>query len=414
MVQQQAWWRLNRFPLFVAARTLSIVGDFAAAAALTIHLYQATQSGLAISGFFAARIAPRLLGPIGGALADRWNPPTLLIFCDVAACVFYLTIAWLQPGYFVLLGMVLLAETAATVSAPAARTMIAKSVPAEHRSKANAVLMMIATVSMTSGSGVGGIVSALGYRYALIINAGTFVASAFLLSLIPLRSVSRAAEAQQSNLVNSALTGVRALLKDRELSLIAFATAGTAFAVAVDRPALIVLVGKSFHGGSSTYGFVLGTMSLGGLLAATLALKSKRLAASLRLFGSAVTLLAIGHLTISASFTLAVLFAAALTAGIAGSLRDISGTTLLQRFRSTKSLGVVMGTVMSGTFLADASGSLAGGLLIDTIGPRLTYLVGGSMMLTIAVLTLWHSFSIDRATRTGPVPVPITQRSSTR
>ncbi|WP_431045579.1 MFS transporter [Streptomyces sp. P1-3] len=403
MVQQQAWWRLNRFPLFVAARTLSVVGDFAAAAALTVHLYQETRSGLAISGFFAARIIPRLLGPLGGALSDRFDPRTLLIYCDVAATTFYVAIAWLQPSYFALLGMVLLAESVATVSAPAARTMIAKAIPAESRAKANAVLMMIATISMTAGSGLGGMVSGLGYRYALVINAGTFVASAVLLGMIPLSSASRTALPKRSTLVNSALSGVRALLKDRQLRAVAFATAGTTFAVAVDRPALIVLVEGRLHAGSSMYGFVLGAASLGGLLAAFMALRSKRLAPSLRLFAGAVTLLAIGHLATGASFTLAVLFAATLLAGVAACLRDISGTTLLQGFKSSESLGVVMGTVMSGTFLADAFGSLVGGLLTDAVGPRLTYAVGGSMMLITAALTPWRSAS---ATKRAPGIAP--------
>jgi predicted MFS family arabinose efflux permease len=40
--------------------------------------------------------------------------------------------------------------------------------------------------------------------------------------------------------------------------------------------------------------------------------------------------------------------------------------------------------VMSATFLADAAGSLVGGLVTDAVGPRATFAVGASVVLVVA------------------------------
>ncbi|MFI0421204.1 hypothetical protein [Spongiactinospora sp. 9N601] len=79
------WWRAGRFPLFAAARGLSVTGDLAALSALTVHVFQDTASGAAVSGLFAVRVLPRLFGALAGGLSDRGGPAAARLLRGVRA-----------------------------------------------------------------------------------------------------------------------------------------------------------------------------------------------------------------------------------------------------------------------------------------------------------------------------------------
>lgn len=175
----------TRFPLFVTSRGISVFGDMAAVSALSVHVYDETSSGLALSGLFLARVAPRLLGAVAGAMSDRMELRRLLIACDVVAGALFAAIAVLQPPYAALLAMVFVAELAATVELPASRTMIARVLPDERRGSGNGAVTAATAIGVALGAPFGGLALGLwGYQYALLANCATFLLSVLLLFLI--------------------------------------------------------------------------------------------------------------------------------------------------------------------------------------------------------------------------------------
>src|SRR5262247_2581562 len=98
---------------FITSRTLSIVGDMAALTALSVYIYTTFDSATMVAGLFVVRVLPRLFGPLAGAVADRYNLRTLMVICDLGACLVFLAIAAIQPSYWPLLAMILVAETIA-------------------------------------------------------------------------------------------------------------------------------------------------------------------------------------------------------------------------------------------------------------------------------------------------------------
>ena len=105
---------------FITSRTLTIIGDMAALTALSVYIYTASGSATMVSGLFVVRVLPRLFGPIAGAVADRYNLRTLMVVCDLGACLLFVAIAIVQPSYWGLLAMILVAESIATIAMPGA------------------------------------------------------------------------------------------------------------------------------------------------------------------------------------------------------------------------------------------------------------------------------------------------------
>jgi MFS family permease len=364
-----------------------VFGDMAALSALSVHVYEETSSGLALSGLLLARVAPRLLGAFAGAVGDRMELRRLLIICDLLSGVLFAAIAVLQPSYVVLLVMVFAAELAATVELPASRTMIARVLPDEQRGRANGAVTAATAIGVALGAPFGGLVLGLwGYQYALLTNSATFFVSMSLLFLIR-RVPPGNLQKSSSTVWVSATDGVRRLVGDRTLLLVTAAMVAVTFAFAMGRPALVPLTQRDLLAGPLGYGLLMGAVAGGNLAGAILAARWRPLTPSPKVFLIGIGLVIAGHAAITLSPWYLLVLAMAVIVGCGNALESVCGTTLAQRRIPVERVGVVMGTVTSATFLADALGSLAGGPLLDVAGARWT-LAAATVVMTVATAVL--------------------------
>ncbi|MFB3142683.1 MAG: MFS transporter, partial [Acidobacteriota bacterium] len=76
---------------------ISLLGDWfnlIASAALVVEL---TQSGFAVGGLFLVRmLAPFLISPIAGVVADRYNRKHILILTDILRAIIVLGFLWIR------------------------------------------------------------------------------------------------------------------------------------------------------------------------------------------------------------------------------------------------------------------------------------------------------------------------------
>ncbi|RBQ20962.1 hypothetical protein DP939_07840 [Spongiactinospora rosea] len=383
------WWRAGRFPLFTAARGLSVTGDLAALSALTVHVFQDTASGAAVSGLFAVRVLPRLFGTLAGGLSDRVDPRRLIICCDLISCAVFVLIAWTRPGYGMILALVLVAESAATVTAPAAQALVARTVPAHALGRANGLLMAVTALGFASGAAIGGLAATtLGYQYALLVNACSFVLSAALVAALPRVPVVR--DDDDRGFLAATRAGLGRLRRDRQAAAVAVATIGVTFAASIDRPALVVLTQRDLAGGSGlAYGLALGGISVGALVATLLMGRLRALTPSAGVLVAGIAVEAAGHLGMGLAPAVAVVVIGAAVAGFGDGMEGVTAITLLQRAGGS-SVGLVMGAVLSGAYLADATGSLLGGLIVGAAGPRWTFGLSAALMLACAAAP-WYA-----------------------
>src|SRR4051794_19712999 len=135
--------RSSSFRRLAAALAVSQFGDWLYNVALLVFVFDRTHSVLWVSVTTAARVLPIVvLGPLGGALADRFDRRRLMIVSDVARAVLMLLLtAVVLSGAPVVLAPVLagLATAASSVYPAATAGSTPRLVPDVDLPGANAV-----------------------------------------------------------------------------------------------------------------------------------------------------------------------------------------------------------------------------------------------------------------------------------
>ncbi|MDT7565422.1 MAG: hypothetical protein QOG76_4046, partial [Pseudonocardiales bacterium] len=177
--------RTNRdFGALCTARTVSFLGDTLSLVALLLYVADQTGQALAVAALLlVGDVLPALLGPLAGALADRYDLRRIMIGCELAQVGLTVLLALWLPSLPVLLALVAARALAAQVFAPASRTAVGRLVEPAALPGANAALGL----GTNGAEALGPLLAAvllplLGVRGVLLLDAGTFVVSALLLA----------------------------------------------------------------------------------------------------------------------------------------------------------------------------------------------------------------------------------------
>lgn len=141
---------------------ISLLGDWfnlIAAASLVAEL---TQSGLAVGGLFVVRmLAPFLMSPIAGVVADRYNRKRILVATDVsraAVVLFFLLVR--EPGHVWLLYVLTAVQLGISgFFFPTRNAILPDLVSDRELGAANALSSATWSVMLALGAALGGLVS---------------------------------------------------------------------------------------------------------------------------------------------------------------------------------------------------------------------------------------------------------------
>ncbi len=171
-------------------QVISSLGDRVHQIALVFLVARATnESPLALGLVFAAMTIPTsVVGPLAGALVDRWNRKWVMVGSDLvrAALVFAIpVVANLHIG--LVIGLVLLIAVASSFFRPARAAALPQVVPDEDLLTANSAMWVADTASDLAGYGLGGLfVAFLGpaLSMAFWIDGASYLASAALVAAV--------------------------------------------------------------------------------------------------------------------------------------------------------------------------------------------------------------------------------------
>ena len=373
------------FRRLLVARTVSHVGDGIALIALVLLVQGGRGTGTAVGALLLATSIPRFLGPIAGAIVDRVDQRSLMVVCDVGQAAIFGTIAWLDPSFPALLGLVALAAAFDTLFAPAGRSALPALVRPEQLMRANAWIGMSLNVQVAVGPVLGGLlVTWLGVRGALAANATSFLLSAlFLLGLPPLRAPADGREPR--GLLAVSMDGFRFARRNRVVrTLIVALFVGVAFA-GLDDVALVFLVRETLGGSALAYGSVAGAYGV-GMLAGSLGLSWKGTAAA----AGTVFLLGwvaggIGALLTGIAPLIALVAVGQAIAGVGNAVEVVAMDTLVQQTVPREMLGRVFGLVGTAAPAGHTLAFAAGGFLVELTSPRIVFLIAGLGVLLVLV-----------------------------
>ncbi|MER7725356.1 MFS transporter [Streptomyces sp. NPDC096323] len=183
------------FRLLFVGRSLSLVGDAAIPAALTLAVYLATGSTSALALVLACAMVPKLLLlPLGGVVGDRFNARTVALTTDLVRCVTQLFVGAELLSGTPALWQIAVAEAiggaAGAFSMPTVSPLIRGTVAEDGLLRANALMAVVSSAARLGGPAVAGaLVFTAGPGWAFVLDGATFAVSAALLAAIEVRHV---------------------------------------------------------------------------------------------------------------------------------------------------------------------------------------------------------------------------------
>ncbi len=371
----------------------SFVGDAVSMVALVVLVVQITGSASAVGGALVARLLPTIASPLAGVLADRVDRRIVLVASDLARAVLVLGLVFARDLATIYV-LVFLMGLARTVFNPTVRAAFPRVVGGGDLTRANALISGTFSTSIMVGPALGGLlVASIGVDAAFLADAVTYLVSAILLSTVPLPHPRRESE-EEAGFVRELRSGFGYLVGTRVPLAIVVGAFLTILTINATVPAEVFLAKEIFGAGDVGYGLLVslwgGGMVLGSAMMAVLGNRINLvLLYFLSIFVGASALVGTG---LAPVFILAL---GALTVeGAATGIDNVATDTILQMRVPEAFLGRVFSIRFLGYSAGEALAYPLGGLLVDTVGPRSTYILAGIATAAAGLLVLLTMITI--------------------
>jgi len=407
------------FRLLIGGQFASTIGDFCYAVALP-WLVLSTHGGTILLGtVLACYGVPRtVLIPVGGVLADKVGPRTLMLTADVARGVLVAGLAVLAARHTVSLAA--LGPIAALIGAgeglfiPASFAIMPSLLDGERLTAGNALSTAAVQAGSLLGPALGGALVAVSHSStaAFGVDAASFALSALSLALIPrgaasgsvtaggmaaapaaepadglaegpaagLAAVSGAEPEAAGGAEPDAAGGVLTLLRKSRLMqvLLVVLIAANLANGGMDGVALPALAHARF--GAAGYGALLACFAAGALAGTLAAARTGSLRAPAKL-ASAVFLLEAVAISLTPYLGGEAGAAAAMfVSGACNGLGNVIFLTVVQKWVSPGMLGRVMGVMMLCAFGTYPLSAAVAGVLVRHLGPALFFPIAGGLV----------------------------------
>ena len=373
------------FRRLLAARAVSFIGDGAALIALILYVKGTLDSGPAVASVLLAMSLPRILGPLAGAVADRFDHRTIMIACDLGQAALFGLIALTLPPLPVLVALIAATSLLTTAFLPASLSALPGLVPGPHLPAANALMGSALNLHVAVGPVVGGaLVAWIGVRGALAVNALTFVVSALLLVGLPRRS---AADRPAGRLLADAREGFRFAMRHAVARAVLMTLFIGLIFGALTNVAQVFLARDEL--GASAIGFGVLEASWGiGMLASSVALLRFGMVLSPRaIFLGGWMLTGVALVATGRAPTLAVAVAFETLGGAGNGADNVTSDTLIQTTVPARMLGRVFGMRGSAAFVSSGIAYAIGGPLLEVLSARTVFVIAGCGVVAVGVLS---------------------------
>ena len=361
------------------SQIISQLGDWFNLIASAALVAQLSGSGLAIGGLFLARLLPPfLLGPVVGVVADRFDRRKILIISDLLRAVLVLNFLFVRSAddIWLLYALTILQLSISAFFEPTRAAILPGIVDYRDLVTANTLASVTWSTMLALGAALGGLATAaLGITSAFVIDAGTFLVSAwFVTRLSP--GVSELSETEGT--INTAgwrafVDGLQYLWQRPPILVIALLKASSALAFGGIEIVQVTLAEEVYPMGndaSATLGLIylavgLGT-GLGPLLARRVTGDTPLNMYWAILFGYGA--MVAGYATIGWSSTLAVVLAGTLIRTVGTGINWVYASSLLQLMVPKGYLGRVFAFDLAMMTLASSASTLWAGWAKDNLG----------------------------------------------
>ncbi|TMJ97585.1 MAG: cyclic nucleotide-binding domain-containing protein [Actinobacteria bacterium] len=292
---------------------------------------------------------------------------------------------------------------AATAFRPAQAALLPSlAATPEELTAANVASSTIESVARFGGPALGGLLlAATSTRVVFAATVATFLWSALLVFGIRPPAAERETLPVQAALRDELLAGFRAIWTERRLRLLVSLFAAQTLVGGALNVLVVVVALRLLDLGNGGVGYLFSAVGIGGVLGAAAAVAligRRRLAAAFGVgvvfWGTPIALVAVFPHTAAALILFAVI-------GLANTIVDVAGLTLLQRSVPGEVLGRVFGVLESIILATVALGAILAPVLVSGLGIR-GALVAAGVFLPIVVALTWRPLAAMDADASPP------------
>lgn len=384
--------RHNRdFRLLYTGTLISLGGDWFLTVALLDLVLQLTGSATLASLMLLCQSLPIfLVTPFAGHLIDRVDRRRIMIVCDVVrvgACLLPLLARTPALLPFAYLGVIIISAGSAYFE-PASQAALPNIVSAEELGPANVLMGSTWGTMLAVGAAIGGAVTMrFGRDVSFIVDATSFLVSAFLLMLIRARFSEHREEHHEQPPLGESIRETLRYAKSHPRVLALLSSKG-GYGMGAGVTAMLSVFGKEiFHAGAFGIGLLFAARGLGALIgpfAIRLAARSDEL--QYRLIAFAVLLFGFGYVALGFSRTLLAGAIAIFFAHLGGGAQWQVSTYGLQREVPDWIRGRVFSADWGFVTLTMSVSSVATGIVSDHFGATIATIAAAS------VAVMWGVF----------------------
>ena len=379
---------IRDFAVLYGTETQSIIGDQLARIALSVLVFQQTDSAAATALTYAATFLPAVLGGLVlSGLGDRASKRSVMVGCDLARAGLFAGMA--VPGLHlgVIIGLLVVAVFLGPAFSASLVSHLADRLHHEEFRLANGVRMITNQGAQVLGFGIGGaLVAAARPRGALVLDAATYLASAIVVAigLRPHRAKADGPAVETTTRVRAEPAKLSILWRDPQLrTLIGLCWLAGFFVVP---EGLAVPFGHETGASTGEVGLLFAAIPLGGVVGAALLVRTvpRRRRAGVAAWLSVLTGLPL--LACAADVTWQMAVALWVLAG-AFAAYQLEVTTLLTRRLPEQSRARLLGVVSAGLIGAQGVGLAVFGVLAqETSAQDAVAAAGGTGAVAAVVL----------------------------
>lgn len=385
--------KYRNYRLFFSGQSISLIGTWMQRIAMPWLVYNITGSPFLLGLVsFAGQIPTFILSPLAGVLTDRWDKYRVLLGTQILSMILSLVLAILSLAEIIQIWqIVIISVSLGAVNAfdvPARHSFVIDMVEKkEDIGNAIALNSLMFNGARLIGPSVAGIlVATTGEGICFLLNAISYVF--VIISLLMMNVKGKEVQRNNNRMIMDMAEGLRytfgfAPIKHIILLLALVSLMGTSYQVLMP-----VLATEILHGGSNTYGFLMGAAGFGALIGALFLASRESVIRLGRIIPAAAGLFGGGLVVLSFSGNIPFSLLLMVFIGIGIMLHTASSNTILQTITEDDKRGRVMSFYTMAIMGTAPFGSLLAGIMARLIGTSETVLWGGIACILGALIFL--------------------------
>lgn len=383
--------KYRNYRLFFTGQSVSLIGTWIQRITIPWLVYHLTNSAFLIGVVgFAGQIPTFLIAPFAGVLTDRMNRYHLLVLTQIAAMIQAFLLAFLYlSGHIAVWHIIVLSVVLGCINAfdvPARQSFMIEMVE-KKKDLANAIALNSSMVNGARllGPSIAGLLIALtGEGVCFLLNGVSYIF--VIVSLLLMKIKPRVIIPKSKHIIREMKEGFDYTFGFRPIRYIILLLALVSLSAMPYTVLMPVVAKEVLHGGSHTYGFLMGAAGLGALLGAFFLASRKSVPGLEKVIPVAAATFGLALIGFSFSGYFLLSLGLMVFIGLGMMLQMASSNTIIQTVVDDDKRGRVMSFYTMAFMGTTPFGSFLAGSLASRLGAPNTLLIGGAVCVLGAVI----------------------------